>query len=159
MTIGPFKGTMRLTSKFPSGRDSWTTYKLIKQYLGFIVEVEDHRRVVFTDEKPMKEIGIYRLVRRDVFSGDVPNHEMEANAKNRYNILAAVNIKGNGIAPLEWVVLEECSNAALFIQFVLFLMDKGILERGTYLWWIIVVSTARVIMWDYKSHYFEIMGY
>lgn len=29
MTIGPFKGTMRLTSKFPSGRDSWATYKFL----------------------------------------------------------------------------------------------------------------------------------
>ena len=92
---------MRLTLKFPSGRDSWATYKLLKQYLGFILEVEDHRRVVFADEKPMNEIDTYGSVRRNVFSGDVPNHEMEANAQNRYNILAAVNIKGNGIAPLE----------------------------------------------------------
>ena len=130
MTIGPFKGTMRLTSKFPSGRDSWATYKLFKQYLQFIVEVEDHRRIVFADEKPMKEIDIYGAVRRYIFKGDVPKHQMEANAKNRYNILAAVNIKGRGVSPLEYVVLEECSNAALFIQFVLVLMDKGILVRG-----------------------------
>ena len=55
---------------------------------------------------------------------------MEANAKNRYNILAAVNIKGRGIAPVEYVVLEECTNFALFLQFVMFLMDEGFLERG-----------------------------
>ena len=51
MSIGPFKGTMRLTSKFPSSQDSWAAYKLLKQYLGFIVEVEDHRRLVFADKK------------------------------------------------------------------------------------------------------------
>ena len=130
MSIGPFKGTMRLTSKFPSGRDSWATYRLLKQYLRLIVEVDDHRRLVFADEKPMKEIDIYGAVRRDIFTGDVPKHQMEANSKNRFNILTAVNIKGGGISPVDYVVLEECTNSALFLQFILILMDKGCLEEG-----------------------------
>ena len=41
LTIGPFKGTTRLTSKFPSGLDNWATYRLLKQYLKLVVEVED----------------------------------------------------------------------------------------------------------------------
>ena len=94
------------------------------------MEVEDHSTVVFADKKPMKEIDIYGAVQRDLFSGDVPNHEMEANAKNRYNILCAVNIKGGDIPPLEYVVLQENSNSAIFPQFVMFLMAVGILERG-----------------------------
>ena len=63
------------------------------------MEVKDHTTVVFADEKPTKEIDIYGAVRRNVFNGDVPNHETEANAKHRYNILAAVNIKGGEIPP------------------------------------------------------------
>ena len=127
LTIGPFKGTMRLTSKFPSGRYSWATYRLIEQYLKLVVEVEDHRRLVYADEKPMEEIDIYGTVWRDLFTGDVPKHEMEANAKSCYNILAAVNIKGRGISPIEYVILEECTNSALFLQFVMILMDEGYL--------------------------------
>ena len=41
-----------------------------------------------------------------------------------------MNIKGRGISPFEYVVLEECTNSALFLQLVMFLMDNGCLERG-----------------------------
>ena len=99
----------------------------------------------------MKEIDIYGPVRRDVLSGDVPKHEMETNAKNRYNILVAISIKGSVISPVEYVVLEECTNSTLFLQFV-FLMDEGCLERGDISWWITVVSTARVIIWGFGNH-------
>ena len=30
MTIGPFKGTMRVTSVFPDGRNSWQTYRMLR---------------------------------------------------------------------------------------------------------------------------------
>ena len=42
MSIGPFKGTLRITSSFPSGRDSYPTYCLLCQYLRFIVSIDDH---------------------------------------------------------------------------------------------------------------------
>jgi len=44
MTIGPFIGTMRLTSRYPSGRDTWITYRLLKKYLRFICSISDHQR-------------------------------------------------------------------------------------------------------------------
>ena len=32
MTIGPFKGTMRVTSVFPDGRNSWQTYRMLRNF-------------------------------------------------------------------------------------------------------------------------------
>jgi hypothetical protein len=82
MTIGPFKGSMRVTSRYPSGRNSWATYNMLKSYLSFILSIDDHYRIVFADEKSMKEIDVYRLVRRDIITGDTPTHELEsANSK------------------------------------------------------------------------------
>jgi len=129
-TIGPFKGTMRLTSRFPDGRESWFTYRLLKHYLRFIVSVLDHRRLVFADEKPMKEKDIFDRVRRDPFSGIVPYYLMDANSKNRFNILCAINVKGGDVSPVEFVILEECTNSSLFFEFVLYLLDNGVLCRG-----------------------------
>ena len=100
MTIGPFKGTMRLTLRYPSGRDTWITYRLLKKYLRFICSISDHRRLVFADEKPMKEIDIFDRVRRDPYTCIVPYISMNANTKNRYNILSAVNVKGGHVNPV-----------------------------------------------------------
>ena len=54
LTIGPFKGSMRVTSPYPSGRDSWSTNNILQNYLYFILGIKDHCRLVFADEKPMK---------------------------------------------------------------------------------------------------------
>ena len=35
-TIGPFKGTMRLTLKYPPGKSSWETRQLLEEYLAFV---------------------------------------------------------------------------------------------------------------------------
>ena len=32
--------------------------------------------------------------------------------------------------PVEFVILEECTNSSLFLQFVLYLMERGALIRG-----------------------------
>ena len=77
-TIGPFKGTMRVTSRYPSGRDSWTTLQILHHYLDFILSIEDHSRLVFGDEKPMKEVDVYRLVRRDPVTSFTPNHTLDS---------------------------------------------------------------------------------
>ena len=114
-TIGPFKGTMCVTSSFPSGRNNWSTYWVLCQYLDFIESIEDHKRLVFADEIPMKEIMIFRSVRRDVQTGTTPKHTMDANSKNRYSILAAVTIKGNSVRPVDFFVLEQCTDATLFV--------------------------------------------
>lgn len=129
MSIGPFKGTLRITSRFPSGKDSYPTYCLLCQYLRFIVSIDDHTRLVFADEKPMEEINIFRHARRNVETGGIPNHQMNANSKNRYNILAAVTIKLR-VRTVDWVVLQTCTDAPLFCQFVRILLDNSTLSRG-----------------------------
>ena len=93
-SIGPFKGNMRLTSKFPPAKDSWETSELLHQYLSFISNVK-RRNIVFADEKPFKGTDIYSLVRRDPFTGVVPHIRCHTNVKNRYNVLAAVTLKRN----------------------------------------------------------------
>ena len=130
-TIGPFKGTMRVTSRYPSGRNSWTTIQILRNYLAFILSVHDHSRLVFADEKPMKEVDVYMLVRRDPVSGNTPNHTIDsANSKNRYSILAAVNVKGGNIPPVQAVLIEKCTDSSIFLQFIRTLLDSGVLQRG-----------------------------
>ena len=52
--IGPHKGTLRVTSSHPTGRYSTQTIMRLQDYLAFISSVDDHSRLVFSDEKPMK---------------------------------------------------------------------------------------------------------
>ena len=78
----------------------------------------------------MKEVMIFGKVRRDPITGDTPNHRMNANSKNRFNILAAVTVKGGKVSPLQYVVTQACTNAAIFLQFVKVLLEEGTLSRG-----------------------------
>ena len=80
-TLGPFRGAMRQTSSFPYRRNSWSTYQHLCQYLYFILSIDNHRRLMFADEKPTKEVMIYSKVRRNIMTGRIPNHSMEANSK------------------------------------------------------------------------------
>jgi len=77
------------------------------------------------DEKLMKEVDIFDCVRRDPYTGIVPYISMNANTKNRYNILSAVNVKDGHVNPAEFLILEECTNSSLFLQFVLYLLERG----------------------------------
>ena len=128
-TIGPFKGTMRSTSKFPPAKYSLRNNQLLEDYLGFMMAVQDHTRIVFADEKPMKEIDLSGRVRRDPFTGEIPHETLNANCRNRYNILAAVTLK-HDTAPVQALVLEENGTAALFANFVAHLLAVGTLVRG-----------------------------
>ena len=56
--IGPFKGTLRKTSTRPTGRNTYRVCVLLEKYLSFVRGVSDRRRLVFADEKPMKEVMI-----------------------------------------------------------------------------------------------------
>ena len=120
---------MRFTSSFPSGRESWSTTCILKKYCEFICSIDDHRRLVFADEKPMKEKDIFRLIRKNPMNGVTPNHRMKANSKNRYSILCAVTLK-TGVNSVESVVLQECTDSCIFFEFVLLLLRKGTLIPG-----------------------------
>ena len=131
LTIGPFKGTMRVTSRYPSARNSWTTINILREYLNFIVQIQDYSRLVFADEKPMKEIDVYRSVRRNPVDGNTPNHDVDsAKSKNRYSILAAVNVKGGSVPPVQSVIIEECTDSSIFLRLIRLLLDTGVLQRG-----------------------------
>ena len=65
---------MRLTSKFPPAKDSLKNLRLTQDYTSFVKAIYDHRRFVFGDEKPLKEIEIYATVRRNPLNGEVPYH-------------------------------------------------------------------------------------
>lgn len=64
-TIGPFKDTMRVTSRYSLARNSWTMFQILQNYLDFILIIGDHSLLLFSAENPMKEVDVYRLVRRD----------------------------------------------------------------------------------------------
>ena len=71
---------MCVASSFPSGRNSWSTYQLLCQYLDFIETIEDHTRLAFADKNQMKDIMIFRSVRRYAQAGTTPNHTMNVNS-------------------------------------------------------------------------------
>jgi len=129
-TIGPFKGTMRVTSKFPPAKYSTKNTELLRSYFAFTRHLKDHRRLVFADEKPMKDIDLYDRTRRDPITGEVFPILCNANSKFRYNILAAVTVKRNLKRNVEYLVLEENGDAFIFREFVSHLIQASFLVRG-----------------------------
>ena len=129
-TVGPYKGTLRKTSNFPHHKDSVENILRLCDYLQAVTSIGDPSRLVFADEKPMKECMIFPHVRGDPFTGDRPYNHSKPSSKNRYNILAAVNIKGGVVPPVQSVVIEEVSNAPIFLQFVKVLIETGVLAAG-----------------------------
>ena len=125
---GPFKGNMRKTSKFLA-KHSPENVQRMAEYIQFMRSIQDHRRVVFADEKSMQEIDIYGTVRSDPRTGFVPNHSCNANSKNRYNIFAAVTIK-HDVNPVEYFFGDEHGTSFVFTEFVFHLLRRGTLRRG-----------------------------
>ena len=104
--------------------------KRLEDYINFITTLADHRRLVFSDEKPMKEVMIFPKVRRDPFTGESPKNKATSSSRNRFNILAAVNLKGGDVPPVYFEVVEATTNAAIYCQFVCKLIEHDVLERG-----------------------------
>ena len=86
-------------------------------------------RFVFANEKPMKEIDIFGTVRRNIMDGTIPVHKMQANSKNRWNILAACTVKRSVENNAEYIIIDECTDASIFF-FVAQLIELGVLRRG-----------------------------
>lgn len=105
---------MQLTSRFSSGQDSWATYRFLKQYLKFVVDVEDHRRLVLLT-------GIHEGNRYTWFIMERYVYWVCTKAKDgcKYKEL------------LHYFIFSQNkgSNSALFLQFGMFLMNEGCLER------------------------------
>ena len=81
----------------------------------------------------MKEIDVYRLMRRDVITGNTSTHELDsANSKNRYSILADVNIKGGNVPPVKSVLIEQCTDSSIFLEFIRMLLESGVLLHIIY---------------------------
>ena len=80
----------------------------------------------------MKEVMIFPKVRKDPLTGECPKNVSSSTSKNRFNILAAVNLKGRSVPPVYWEVLEECTTSALYLQYVKNLVDNQILQPGDF---------------------------
>ena len=64
-------------------------------------------------------------------TGETPCHKMSFSSKNRFNILAAVTLKGGHVRPVEYFLLDKvCANASIFLRFVKHLIEIGTLSRG-----------------------------
>ena len=128
--IGPFKGTMRRTSKFPPRKFSKRNNKLLIEFFKIKKYTPNHRKFVFADEKPMKEIDVYGEVRRDPITGEVPVQECEANSKNRYNILSSVCLKKDAPHVDAVIIKGATTDASIFSCYVKQLVSLGMLQRG-----------------------------
>ena len=95
-------------------------------------------------------------MRRDPYTGIVPYISMNANTKNRYNILSTVNVKGGHVNPVEFVVLEECTNSSLFLQFTSYLLERGHYQEVIFVSLITFPYARKVIILDYRIHLLRI---
>ena len=130
--VGPFKGSLRVTSTHPTGRYSDATIMRLQDYISFVEGVTDQSKFVFSDEKPMKEIMIFPRVRKDPITGLTPKNTCSSTSKNRYNILAALNLKGGDVPPVYYEVIEETTTSAIYLQFVKNLIENGVLVAGDF---------------------------
>lgn len=128
LSIGPFKGKQRKTSKFPHARDSVENIQKMELYLNAMA-FYNHRNVVFADEKPMKEIDIFGSTRRDPLTGAVYERNCNANSKNRYNILCSIQTRPDS-APVQYIITEEHGTSEIFFDFVMQLLRTGFLRVG-----------------------------
>jgi len=71
LTVGLFKGTIRVTSRYPSGRNSDATHRMLKYYLTFICGIDKQTRLVFANKKRMKEADTVGCLRRSTEIGVV----------------------------------------------------------------------------------------
>ena len=69
-------------------------------------------------------------------------YQMNANSKNRWNILAACSIKPHIHQHVQFVMTDMTANATLLTHFVAHLIETGVLERGD----IFVVDNCSVHM-------------
>ena len=90
----------------------------------------------------MKELMIFPRVRLDPITGFTPKNYSMSTSKNRFNILAIVNLKGGNICPVYFQVLEETTTSALYLQFVKDMIENGVLTADN----IFIVDT-------YSIHY------
>ena len=87
-----FKGGCRKPSIFPEQKFSLQNIKKLEDYVN-TVSYLDHRRFVFTDEKPMKGIDIYnKKIRRSPLDGSVPFVDTGFDIRNTYNLMAAIKL-------------------------------------------------------------------
>ena len=130
-TIGPFRGTLCTNSVFPAAKNTVRVLQKVIEYFEFISTIRNQACLVFANEKPLKPIDLFRLVRRDPFTGIVPDHKSDAaNRKARYNIFAAVTVKTGIRRNVEYLLLEENGDAYLFREFVFHLIAEGALREG-----------------------------
>ena len=128
-TIGPFKGSMRETSTFPHSKNAPRTIELLEEYLEFIGTLNNHARLVFADEKPLKSVDLCGRVRRDPITGICPNDICKPNPRNRYNIVTAVTLKRH-CPPVTSIVVKVTGTSSLFSEYVSQIIQSGVLSRG-----------------------------
>ena len=71
-------------------------------------------------------------MRKNPLTGLTPKNVSLSSSKNRFNILAAVNLKGGSVPPVYYHVLEETTTSAIYLEYVKMLISNGILSPGDY---------------------------
>lgn len=82
--FGPFKGSIQVTSSFPSGCNTLITFQMLICCFSFTSSVADHIIINFADKKPMKDKSIYGRVWRNFRTGLTTTNEVPTACKNRY---------------------------------------------------------------------------
>ena len=94
----------------------------------YSISIDERILLVFADLNTMKLVMIYIKVRRDINNGTISDHKLSSvDGKNRFNILTTINLKGWNIRHVKFVILEECTDFLLFLQFFRHLPEIGVL--------------------------------
>ena len=132
-----FKASCRKPSIFPAQKFSLINIRKLTDYIR-LVSYFDHRRFVFTDEKPMKGIDIYnKKIRSSPLDGSVPFVATGFDIRNVYNLMAAIKVKDENsddstdtTSNIAYQVGEFRGTSTAFNFFVTQLLVTGFLKPG-----------------------------
>lgn len=132
-----YKASCRKPCIFPEQKFSSENFRKLNYYIE-LVSYFDHRRFVFTDEKPMKGCDIYnKYVRCSPLDGSVPYVDTGFDIHNNYNLMAAIKIDNEnmentseGTSSISYQIGKFKGDSTAFNFFVTQLAVTGFLCTG-----------------------------
>lgn len=150
------KGSLRKPNHIPRDKFKPENVERYFQYVDFVQQVGDRRRLKFGDEKLLKGSEVYcKKGRRNVITGEMPEQIVNSDFRNTYAIIGFCGIDPDTPA-VSFSIHDEKNNAASFSDAVINALAEGFLRP----WDILVLDNAAIhfkgenqglidYMWDY----------
>lgn len=135
----PFKGSFRKPDMIPRDKFKPANVDRYIHYVNWIKQI-DPKRLKFGDKKLLKGSEVYcRKGRRNVITGETPQHMVNGDFRNTYAIIGFCGIDEES-PPLSFVIHDEKNNATSFSEAIMDAITEGFLRRGD----ILVLDNAAI---------------